>query len=164
MKRMSLSEQVTYSTVLLSCDHSDGSVSRGTGFIINLCQDNVKGTCIPVVITNAHVVNNSVRTTFEFCKATDEGEPIDNEGFNFTYTGNPWQHHPDKDVDLCCLLLGQALNELKKTTQKIFYIPLETSLIPTEAQLSKLFALEERNAYRYGVFSGLKRFAGFCLK
>ena len=143
MKKMSLSEMVTYSTVMIQCKHPNGSVSSGTGFIINLCQNASEKTCLPVIITNAHVVKDSTSTVFEFCKADEKGDPVDTEGFSFTYAGNPWQHHPDKDVDLCCLLLGQALNELSKSDQRVFYIPLETSLIPSKKQLEDLFAIEE---------------------
>ncbi|MFR6298983.1 MAG: hypothetical protein ACLUML_07160 [Acutalibacteraceae bacterium] len=34
---MSISEMLTYSTVLINCQYADGSVGSGTGFILNLC-------------------------------------------------------------------------------------------------------------------------------
>ena len=91
-KKMSLSEMITYSTVLIRCQYSDGTTGSGTGFIINLCQETEKGTCVPVLITNNHVVENSIKTVFEFCKADDQGNPIDTEPFLFTYEGNSWIH------------------------------------------------------------------------
>lgn len=33
---MSISEMLTYSTVLINCQYADGSVGSGTGFIVNL--------------------------------------------------------------------------------------------------------------------------------
>ena len=36
---MTLSEKITYSTVLIRATYSDGSYSTGTGFIINLCKN-----------------------------------------------------------------------------------------------------------------------------
>lgn len=74
---MSISEMLTYSTVLINCQYADGSVGSGTGFILNLCNKPEEKTCIPVLITNNHVVNNSVRTVFEFCKADENGKPLD---------------------------------------------------------------------------------------
>lgn len=44
---------------------------------------------------------------------------------------------------MCCLPLGPALNELAKTDIKIFYIPLETDLIPTESKINELSAIED---------------------
>lgn len=35
---MSISEMLTYSTVLINCQYADGSVGSGTGFIVNLCK------------------------------------------------------------------------------------------------------------------------------
>jgi len=143
VKYMSLSEQITYATVLLACELPDGSTSRGTGFIVNLCHNEEAQTHIPVVITNEHVVKNSIQTTFEFCKATNDDEPIDNECVTVTFSGNPWLHHPDKDVDLCCLALAPKLKALSVDKQNVFYMPLETSLIPTEEILESLFAIED---------------------
>ena len=56
-----------------------GILIKGTGFIINLCKDETNNTCVPVLITNNHVVENSVETVFEFCKADNLGNPIDTE-------------------------------------------------------------------------------------
>lgn len=140
---MTLAEMITYSTVLIKCDYSNGTSGSGTGFIINLCHNKETGTCVPVLITNNHVVENSVKTVFEFCKADENGNPIDTIPFSFTYTGNAWIHHPNKDVDLRCLFLAEALNKLREANTKIFYIPLETDIIPTKQNLSDLSAIED---------------------
>ena len=140
---MTLAEKITYSTVLIRCDYANGSSGSGTGFIINLCNDSKTGTCVPVLITNDHVVENSIRTVFEFCKADDDGNPLDTIPFSFTYGGNAWIHHPNKDVDLRCLFLAEALTKLKENNINIFYIPLGTDIIPTEQNLADLSAIED---------------------
>ena len=151
MKNMSLSEMITYSTVLIRCEYANGTKGSGTGFIVNLCNDERNHTCIPVLITNDHVVASSIRTVFEFCKADENGDPIDTLPFSFTYEGNAWIHHPDKEVDLCCLLLAEALNRLKENNIKIFYVPLETNVIPSNDQLSELSAVEEVLMFGYPI-------------
>lgn len=143
MNEMSLSEMITYSTVLIKCQYANGTSGSGTGFIVNLCANYQKKQCIPVLITNNHVVENSIKTIFEFCRASENGTPLDTESFSFTYNGNAWFHHPDKNVDLQCLLLGEALNKLHENNIKIFYIPLETNIIPAKKTLEKLSAIEE---------------------
>lgn len=143
MNKMSLSEMITYSTVLIRCKYSNGAVGSGTGFIINLCHDKERGKCIPVLITNNHVVENSIETVFEFCKADSDGNPIDTEPFSFTYAGGAWIHHPDNNVDLRCLPLGKALNQIKQADIRIFYIPIETDIIPNKEQLNALAAIED---------------------
>lgn len=143
MKQMSLTEQITYSTVQIQCQYSDGTSGSGTGFIIRLCNNDETGMHVPVIITNNHVVENSIKTIFEFCKADTEGNPIDTEVFSVEYSGDSWIHHPDAKVDLRCLPLAEVLYELEKNMIKIFYIPLDTSLIPSAEQIDELSAIED---------------------
>lgn len=140
---MSLSEKLTYSTVLIKCKYADGSNGSGTGFIINLCSNKDHNTCVPVIITNNHVVENSIETRFEFCLRDKDGNPIDSQSFNITYNGNSWIKHPNKDVDLCCLPFANVLYELEKRKVEIFYIPLEVNLIGKFEQFENLSAMEE---------------------
>lgn len=140
---MSFSEKLTYSTVLIRCKYADGTTGSGTGFIINLCQNDVTRTYVPVIITNNHVVENSIETQFEFCLQDDNGNPIDNKSYTITYSGNMWIQHPDKDIDLRCLPFANVLRELEKRQVKVFYIPLEVRLIAKTEQLESLSAMED---------------------
>lgn len=143
MKEISISEMITYSTVLIRCKYSNNSFGSGTGFIMNLCYDKDSNQCIPVLITNNHVVKDSIETVFEFCKADNDGNPLDQEVFSFTYQGSNWVSHPEPQIDLCCLPIGAALNDIAKKGINIFYIPLETSMIATQEQLAELSAMED---------------------
>lgn len=44
MKQMSITEKITYATVKIQCQYSDGTSGSGTGFIIKLCNNNENGT------------------------------------------------------------------------------------------------------------------------
>lgn len=143
MNEMSLSEKLTYSTVFIKCLYKDGTEGAGTGFIVELCNNKETGICIPVLITNKHVTKNSVQCVFEFCIADSNGKPKDKEAFSFRYDNQSWIMHPDNNVDLCCLRLGPALNEISKTDNKIFYIPLTTDIIPSQKQIDELTAMED---------------------
>lgn len=143
MRDMGLSEKITYSTVLIRCQYGDGTQGTGTGFIINLCCDKEKHTCVPVIITNSHVVENSTKTILEFCKFDNDGDPIYTESIQFVYNGNAWIHHLDKSIDLQCLYLIPIVNEIKKMNMHIFYIPLDTDLISDSEKLNSLEAIED---------------------
>lgn len=142
MENMSLSEQLTYSTVLIKCKYADGRGS-GTGFIMHLCTNKEKENCIPVLITNKHVVANNTECIFEFCRADKNGKPIDTETLSIKYPNTQWILHPDSEIDLCCLPIGNILNDLKTKNIDIFYIPLETSILPTEKNITTMSALED---------------------
>jgi hypothetical protein len=139
---MSTSEKITYSIVLIKSQLSNGMMSTGTGFIMNLCFNESTKQCIPVIITNKHVAQNSILTVFEFVKQDANGMPLDREAFVINYQAPKWIMYPDNDIDLCCLPIAPLLNQLPSDI-KVFYIPLDTKLIPTEAQLKELTALEE---------------------
>lgn len=144
MNNMSLSEQVTYSTVKISCKYSNGSTGSGTGFIMNLCCNEDKSRFVPVIITNNHVVENSIETAFEFCKADNNGNPIDTDPFHVTISnGNAWIRHPNSSIDLRFLPLQTILTEVSKVGGRIFYIALNADLIADDAFLSSLRAMEE---------------------
>ena len=143
MKPMSLSEQITYSTVLIQCKYKDDTIGIGIGFIINLCKNEKEQTYIPALITNSHVVENSTQTVFEFCKSDDHKNPIDTESLCITYNANKWIHHPDKEVDLQCLPIGPILDEIKKENKKAFYIALNTNIIPNNEILNDLMGIED---------------------
>ena len=138
---MSVSEQITYSTVKIDCLYADGKSGSGTGFIVHLCKENDK--CIPVLVTNKHVVNNNVKTIFQFCKQDDMGNPMDTVPLAVELNNSKWIPHPDNSVDLCILPFGEILNQLIQDNKKIFYIPITVDLIPKEEQIQDLNAIEE---------------------
>ena len=105
-RKMSLSERLTYSTVLIKCKFSNGTLGTGTGFVINLCLDKVSNSCIPVIITNNHVVAGATEIEFGFCKADDTGIPLDKEQIWLRCDLALWRHHPDSTVDLQCYPLA----------------------------------------------------------
>ena len=138
-----ISEMLTYSTVQIKCEYNNGTHGSGTGFIINLCENNENDTCVPVLVTNNHVVENSKKTVFEFCLANEKNEPLDTKTITIELSTPNWIKHPDNTVDLRCLALAPLLNEIEKRNGKIFYVPINSELIPNDKQLQELSALED---------------------
>lgn len=141
MDKMSLSEKITYSTVLIHCLYKNGTSGSGTGFVIHLCEYNEH--CVPVIVTNYHVVKDSVKTEFEMCLKNKDGTPNDKEAVTIGIPNNQWIHHPNPLVDLCCLPIASILNSLEQTTQSLFYIPLATEVIAQNDFFQNLSAMEE---------------------
>ncbi|MEL7624769.1 MAG: serine protease [Clostridiales bacterium] len=142
-QRIRLSEIITYSTVLIRCEYKNGTSGTGTGFVMHLCQDISLKSYMPVVVTNKHVVNDSSKCIFDFCKADKLGNPLDRENFTLTFEDNYWIQHPNPDVDLCCLPIAEAMNQLAEMNIELFYIPLTTNLIPGQTILNSLSAIED---------------------
>lgn len=142
---LSITEQLQYSTVRIECENSDGGMSTGSGYFFKFKEKKESGEHIPVVITNKHVINGAVRGRLILTKMDQLGNPLDTEHFNIAIENfeSYWRQHPESDVDLCAMPLAPLLNVAESLGQKIFYIPLDNSLIPSDSQLEELAALED---------------------
>ncbi len=149
MKKLSLSEQITYSTVLIKSIYDNGNTSYGTGFIFNLCEQG--NSSVPVIIMNKHVVNDCNEIEFEFCLKKEDGSPNDLESVKIKYSNSNWYFHPNADVDLCCLPIAQVLAHLVDIKKEVFYIPLTKNIIPSQEEIENYTALEDVSMVGYPV-------------
>lgn len=142
---LSLSEQLTYSTVRIECQYDDGGSGTGTGFFFRFLENKETGLHVPVVITNKHVINGSVKGRLLFTKADINGEPQDREHLtvDFDKFESYWRKHPNPEVDLCAMPIAPFINEAEKRKEKLFYISLDMTMIPSFEQMNELSALEE---------------------
>ena len=135
---------MAYATVRIECLSSSGEVSTGSGYFFKFKVNNETNQHIPVVITNKHVVLNSIKGKLIF--TTLEGEnPADKKHFEF-YIDNfetLWRKHPDNDVDLCAMPIAPFLRASEAQNIILYYTALDFSLIPNEEQLKTLSAIEE---------------------
>ncbi len=140
---MLTSELLTYSTVLIKCPLRSGGTSLGTGFIMHLCADSDK--CIPVLITNKHVIQDAIYNEFEFCKCNSDSTPNDRDVELIRQTDqNEWILHPDEHIDLCCLPIGKHINRLANSKGlTIYYRALSLDLIPSQKEIDDFSALED---------------------
>lgn len=142
---LSVTEQLSYSTVRVECEDVRGTKSSGTGFFMSFKENRQDGLHIPVVITNKHVIEGAKKGTLIFTQANTQGEPVDSRQFSF-YVDNFesfWRKHPDPEVDLCAMPLAPFQNAATQSGVKLFYVPLPMSLIPTQSQLDELSAVED---------------------
>src|SRR5205085_9226226 len=96
---LSLSEQISYSTIRVECDFANGS-GTGTGFFFKFLDDTATGQHVPVVITNKHVIEGAIRGRLIFTKASADNKPLDTQHFPVTLDNFEalWQKHPDPTV------------------------------------------------------------------
>lgn len=145
MTNLSASEQITYSTVRIECDYQDQTSGTGTGFFFQFLKNETTGNNVPVVITNKHVINGATKGRLIFTKANANNEPLDTQHFEVYFDNfeTLWRKHPDNNVDLCAMPIAPFLTEANQKGEKLFYISLDKSILPTAQQLSDFSALEE---------------------
>jgi hypothetical protein len=137
---LTVSRQLQHSTVRLECTKANGNLSSGTGFHMRLQLD--EETLVPAIITNKHVVNESVECAIHFTLADEKGMSL---GVHERYVIKPfqWINHPDNNVDLALIPLQPLLLHLATLGKRPFYIDLSEAIIPDSAALAKLNPLEE---------------------
>jgi len=136
-------EQLTHSTVRIETNLHGGGISTGTGFYMNFLQK--EDTCIPVIVTNKHVITNANIGKFHVTLATDEGLPDTGKHQQFQFEDFEKQcvKHPDPNVDLAAFLIGPLLNQVQQSGGKLFYIPLQTGLIPKDEERETYSSMED---------------------
>ena len=138
---MHLSEWLMHTTVRIESITSTGIVS-GTGFFFAFCND--KGTSIPAIVTNKHVIRDSISFEVVFTRMGSNGLPIDSyESLRVNNNANSWIEHPDSSIDLCVLPIGPALNAFESVGKSIFIAPLEASNIPTQKDIESFICIDE---------------------
>lgn len=136
-------EQLIHSTVRIETVLHDGRISTGTGFYMNFLQ---KGdTCIPVIVTNKHVVANANIGAFNVTLANNEGLPDtgNHQLFRFADFENQCVKHPNQNVDLAAFLIGPLVNQVQQSGANLFYIPLSTELIPKDEERESYSSMED---------------------
>ncbi len=136
-------EILTHSTVRIESLLSCGGISTGTGFYMELLRKN--GNCIPVVITNKHVINDAVTGRIHVTLAKPDGEP--DLGKKVVYEIHNFEaeciKHPDQSIDLAAFSISPLQIQAEQNGVKLFYQSLTTDLIPSPADRKALSPMED---------------------
>ena len=132
-------EQLTFSTVRIEADLSDGSLSTGTGFYFMYTAHK-----IPVIVTNKHVIKNATSVRFSVNRSDENknrlAETRQIEYIDFEVRQIP---HPVDEVDLVVLPIGPELNGMRGDGFNPYVMFLDATLIPASNLWSELSPLEE---------------------
>lgn len=146
---MTISEKLTYCTVKIVSEYSDGTVGTGTGFFVDFNVNESTNTYQPVIITNKHVVRDSVKISFNVCLGDCNNNPIDTKIINLVTDISFVINHPSDEVDLCAIIISPLLNQAQEKDIHLFRSKLDTSLIISAEEISKCSAMEELTMIGY---------------
>lgn len=142
--QLSLLEQLCYSTTRIECETTTGQKGTGTGFFFNLNFPNDKH--VPIIVTNRHVAEGMTKGRFRLTKSDADGNPIIDQHFTRDFsTGfeSMWTFHPDPNIDLCAMPIGQLLAAAKQLNSTLFYRTFDQNLIPNQEQKNDLDVVED---------------------
>lgn len=140
--QMSISEQLAFSTVRIEVKTKDGS-GTGTGFFFNFLDDGKQH--IPAIVTNKHVIKGALEGTLLLTSSNVDSTPNLASHIPITLQNfeNMWIQHPENNVDLAIMLIAPLLNEASRKGFKPFLIPFNKEIIPNDAQIKELTAVED---------------------
>lgn len=136
-------EQLVHCSVRIETTLKGGGTSCGTGFFMSFLQTETEA--IPAIITNKHVIAKSDTGKFHLTLAKPDGLPDLGKHQQFTLTNfeSLWIQHPDPKVDLAAFLIGPLINQIQQSGEKLFFVPLQKSLIPSEEERQDFSTMEE---------------------
>jgi hypothetical protein len=133
-----VTEQMMYTTArIVGVNASGAAFKTGTGFFYHFPVAAGDTRSVPILVTNKHVIEGVTNADFVVHTNSNGGSKPDGNGVvrsQFT----DWVQHPNPKVDLCALPVGGVLNQAKA-----FYRSFDPGIVPSEAQLEELSAVEE---------------------
>lgn len=141
--KLSIFEQLEFSTTRITCSNDAGNKQYGTGFFYTIKLGN--GKIIQVVLTNKHVILGMKYVLINISQADYEGNPIYAEPhvLRIDLKSELVFYHPNQDVDLCAIAVGPVLNALYSSGRKFFFRAFDDSLIPSKNQIKELDSIED---------------------
>lgn len=145
MKPISQSEIASYSTIRVEGIYENGNKSVGTGFFFALKQNPETYIHQPVIITNKHVIENTIAGRLVFTIADDKGNPLDGKKYiaNITPFASQWRFHPNPNIDLCALPLTGLVLDAESKGVRLAYKMIDYSMLPSKSDIEKMSAMEE---------------------
>lgn len=133
-----LAMEVLQTTTRISCIRSDGMESVGTGFFFVLPHGN---GVIPLLITNKHVVENTVAGTMMLTLDSKGKKHIEEVRLDRYFWD--WMPHPDDSIDLCCMPIAGFMQWLQLQGKTPLIKALEPHHIPSNDVLARMTINED---------------------
>ena len=142
-QNLSTSEQLAFTTVRIQCETKTGNVSTGTGSFFSFQFNGDQQ--VPVIVTNRHVIKDSIRGIFQLTRANADGTPQVGKFDNIVIDDfeNKWIFHPKPEIDLCIMPIAPLYYEAKTQGISFFHRQFDESFLPSQQLLTDLTALEE---------------------
>jgi len=150
-KKLSPAEMLLLTTIRIETTTPVG-ISTGTGFFFSFKENKETGEYIPAIVTNKHVIKDSIRGKLRFSIKDSSGNPMAGKYFDLVVENfeNCWIKHPEDDIDLCILPIANIHREIQKSKHDLYYIPLQKELIPSASEFETNFSqIEEITVIGY---------------
>lgn len=137
-----LSTQLLFTTLPIWTENADGGQGSATAFVYNVPVPGDAGRSIPLLVTNYHVVEKAKRGLVELVERRDM-LPATDKRVRVELDEKSLRGMVDPALDLAVMALGPVLNELEARGRPAFFRSVTPDLIPQDAAVADLAAMEE---------------------
>ena len=140
----SVVEQLSYATIRIE-GKSEDSHWYGTGFIMSCGKDDNR--CMPLLVTNGHVMDGIKSVSLCFTTADAEGRPIgkwmETRPMAECYCRFHPQYKVSQDGDLCALAIAPFIKAANDRGVNLVYRMLDLNMLATDDDYADLMQLDE---------------------
>ena len=137
-----ISTQLLYTTVPIWVQRADGRQSFGTAFYYAVAIPDQPGRQVPFIVTNFHVVDGATRAVFELVERSGDA-PKGGARVRVEMPGDAIVRHSNSSIDIAAIPVGGVLSGLEQTGKPVFFRSIGPEIIPSEAALAELSAIED---------------------
>ena len=137
-----MSTQLLFTTVPIWTETASGVASSATAFIYNVPVPSQPGQSIPLLVTNRHVVAGARRGLIELVEQLGDAPAIERR-VRAEIDAGSLASHTSEPLDIALIPLGPLLNQLQVAGRPAFFRSVGPELVPADAALKELAALEE---------------------
>jgi hypothetical protein len=116
---------------------ADGKVGFGTGFFLNIDENNSN----PILITNKHVVKDTVLWRIRINQDRSTNPLL--SPYVTVDRREKWVMHPEHEVDLCAVPMRGILDELTQSGIPVAFEALPKVMLPNDEELKSFTSLED---------------------
>lgn len=141
MANLTPAEQLLHNTIRIECITPNGT-STGSGFFFSYLLDG--GVSVPVIVTNKHVVRNSLTGKLRFTLADANNTPLygQHKVCDVNNFQQCWIPHPDSNIDLCILPINPILHVENTAGNRLFHVSITKNEILSLKEEVDLNAIE----------------------
>jgi hypothetical protein len=138
VQNLSTAKQLLYTTTKIVTYLGDDPTGSGTGFFYSI---EIEGGSVTLLITNKHVLQGSDKAIIRMHCEKDGVASIEGIALNFSFPDILL--HPEPEVDLCALGLGDTIGLLSSAGHNVNFYSARRADIPTPDEWLTLDAIEE---------------------
>ncbi len=139
MRTDTIASRLLFTTLRIATD--DGRV--GTGVICSYpFSEGGEGSFL---VTNKHVVTDSLHGALTFSLADANGQPVSDHSYKLHCREKAWQWtgHPDAEVDVAAISIKLAVNNIRRQGHNVYYCTVSRDLVLMDEQTRDMDAVEE---------------------